>query len=60
MTLMLGKFHHGDGTYDFAIAEDEAPGDEKGGKHVLAFSEDDGPAHHHNVPYGTEDGEFSS
>ncbi len=59
MAVEVGKFHHGDGTYDFAIAENEATGDEKGGKHVLAFSESDGPAHHHHVPDGTGDGEFS-
>ena len=62
MTLVLGKLHHEDGTFDFAIAEDEAAGDEKGGKHVVAFSEKDGGGvqHYHNVPQGTSGGEFSS
>ena len=60
MTLVLGKFHHGDGSYDFAIAESEAAGDEKGGYKVVVLPETGQTETHHNVPQGTGDGEFSS
>ncbi len=60
MAVEAGKFHHGDGTFDLALGVNEAEGDAEGGKHVLVFSENDGLQHHHHVPEGTGDGEFSS
>lgn len=61
MTVQAGKFHHADGSYDFALGEDEAAGDEKGGKKVVVFPEPGAQYDvHHNVPEGTGDGEFSA
>jgi hypothetical protein len=64
MTIVLGKLHHGDGSYDLAIAdnaqdgENQAPGNFKT---VVSFPESSGEKEvQHNVPPGTGDGEFSS
>lgn len=59
MTLMIGKFHHGDGSYDFAIAEAE-PGEGEEGLKVVVFPETGQTETHHNVPTGKGDGEFST
>lgn len=59
MTVQAGKFHHGDGSYDFALAEDEPEGQD--GKKVVVFPEPGGSYDiHHNVPAGSGDGEFSA
>lgn len=60
MTLILGKLHHADGSYDFAVAEQEPAGDEKGGYKVVVLPEPGELPVHHNVPMGTGDGEFST
>jgi hypothetical protein len=58
MTVVAGKFHHGDGTFDVALGVDEEDGN---GKKVVVFAEPGAQYDiHHNVPEGTDDGEFSS
>ena len=56
--MELGKFHHADGTHDFAIAEPEEDGN---GLKVVWFPEPGGTYNiDHNVAKGTGDGEFSA
>jgi hypothetical protein len=58
MTVQVGKFHHEDGTYDFALAEDEPEGE---GMKVVVFPEPGGSYDvHHNVPVGAGGGEWSA
>lgn len=56
--MQLGKFHHEDGSSDFAIADHEADGN---GLKVVVFAEPGSQYDvHHNVEEGTAAGEFSA
>ena len=58
MSVIVGKYNHGDGTFDHAIASKEDDGD---GYKVTVFPEPGAQYDvHHHVPEGTGDGEFSS
>jgi len=60
MTLVLGRFHHADGTYDLALAETDQDNPSGNLKTVVSFPESSGEKEvNHDVPRGTGDGEFS-